>query len=104
MLLVTDSNLNSILHSIYQFTKKENLNVSCVNQSSLHRGILKDTFHLTMINTNLLNVKFVTKPLELDITINVVAFQRWWVLKSKLFAQESTSSKEILIVTTLNHL
>ena len=35
---------------------------------------------------------------------SVVAFQRWWVLKSKLFPQESTSSKEILIRTTLNHL
>ena len=31
-------------------------------------------------------------------------FQRWWVLKSKLFAQESTCSKEILISTSLNHL
>ena len=34
----------------------------------------------------------------------VVEFQRWWVLKSKLFAQESTCSKEILISTGLNHL
>ena len=42
-----------------------------------------------------------------DMYINissVVDFQRWWVLKSKLFAQESTCSKEILITTTLNHL
>ena len=41
------------------------------------------------------------------ISINVslvVAFQGWWVLKSKLFAQESTCSKEILISTSLNHL
>ena len=35
---------------------------------------------------------------------SVVAFQRWWVLKSKLFDQESTCSKEILIPSTLNHL
>ena len=35
---------------------------------------------------------------------SVVAFQRWWVLKSKLFAQESTPSEDILILTTLNHL
>jgi hypothetical protein len=35
---------------------------------------------------------------------SVVAFQGWWVLKSKLFAQESTCSKEILISTSLNHL
>jgi hypothetical protein len=35
---------------------------------------------------------------------SVVAFQRWWVLNSKLFAQESTCSKEILISTSLNHL
>ena len=35
---------------------------------------------------------------------SVVAFQRWWVLKSKLFAQESTCSNEILIPTSLNHL
>ena len=35
---------------------------------------------------------------------SVVEFQRWWVLKSKLFAQESTCSKEILISTSLNHL
>ena len=33
-----------------------------------------------------------------------MVFQRWWVLKSKLFAQESTCSKEILISTSLNHL
>ena len=30
---------------------------------------------------------------------SVVEFQRWWVLKSKLFAQEVTCSKEILIST-----
>ena len=35
---------------------------------------------------------------------SVVAFQRWWVLKNKLFAQELTCSKEILILATLNHL
>ena len=35
---------------------------------------------------------------------SVVEFQRWWVLKSKLFAQESTCLKEILISTSLNHL
>ena len=34
----------------------------------------------------------------------VVEFQRWWVLKSKLFAQESTCSKEILMPTSLNYL
>ena len=34
----------------------------------------------------------------------VVEFQRWWVLKSKIFAQESSCSKEILILTTLNYL
>ena len=28
-------------------------------------------------------------------TSSVVEFQRWWVLKSKIFAQESTCSKEI---------
>ena len=31
-------------------------------------------------------------------------FQRWWVLKSKVFAQKSTWSKENLIPTTLNYL
>ena len=36
--------------------------------------------------------------------ISVVEFQRWWVLKSKLFAQESTCSKEFLIPTSLNYL
>jgi hypothetical protein len=36
--------------------------------------------------------------------IPVVEFQRWWVLKSKIFAQESICSKEILIPTTLNYL
>ena len=35
---------------------------------------------------------------------SVVEFQRWWVLKSKIFAQEFTCSKEILIPTTLNYL
>ena len=33
---------------------------------------------------------------------SVVEFKRWWVLKSKFFAQESTCSMEILILTTLN--
>ena len=28
---------------------------------------------------------------------SVVEFQRWWVLRSKLFAQKSSCSKEILI-------
>ena len=43
--------------------------------------------------------------LGLDINISsVVEFQRWWVLKSKILAQESTCSKEILIPTTLNYL
>ena len=35
---------------------------------------------------------------------SVVEVQRCWVLKSKLFAQESTCSMEILIPTTLKHL
>ena len=35
---------------------------------------------------------------------SVVEFQRWWVLKRKIFAQESTCSKKILIPTTLNYL
>ena len=34
----------------------------------------------------------------------VVEFQRWWALKSKLFAKESTCWMEILIPTTLNYL
>ena len=41
--------------------------------------------------------------LYLNISL-VVAFQRWWVLKSKLFAKKSTCSKEILIFISLNHL
>ena len=32
---------------------------------------------------------------------SVVEFRRWWVLKSKVFAQKSTCSKEILIPTSL---
>ena len=35
---------------------------------------------------------------------SVVEFQRWWVLKGKIFAQETMSSKEIWIPTTLNYL
>ena len=35
---------------------------------------------------------------------SVVEIQRWWVLKSKIFALESTCSKEILIPSTLNYL
>ena len=43
--------------------------------------------------------------LGLDINISsVVEFQRSWVLKSKILAQESKCSKEILIPTTLNYL
>ena len=38
---------------------------------------------------------------NIDIS-SVVEFQRWWVLKSKLFAQESTCSKEILMPTSLS--
>ena len=34
---------------------------------------------------------------------SVVEFQRWWVLKSKLFAQESICSKEIFIQTSSNY-
>ena len=45
----------------------------------------------------------VTEEIYLNIS-SVVAFQRWWVLKGKLLAQESTCLKEILIPTTLNHL
>ena len=44
---------------------------------------------------------------KLNIYLNissVMEFQRWWVLKSKIFAQESTRSKEILIPSTLNYL
>ena len=33
---------------------------------------------------------------------SVVAFQRWCVLKSKLFAQESTCSKEILMFSLVS--
>ena len=50
---------------------------------------------------------FVCLLLLVIVTFNissVVEFQRWWVLKRKLFAQKSTCSKEILIPTTLNHL
>ena len=36
--------------------------------------------------------------IEVNISL-VVEFQRWWALKSKIFAQESTCSKEILIPT-----
>ena len=46
-------------------------------------------------------------PNRSGLSINVslvVEFQRWWVLKSKIFAQESTCSKEILVPTTLNYL
>ena len=35
---------------------------------------------------------------------SVVEFLRWWVLKGKHFAQESTCWEEILIPTTLNYL
>ena len=35
---------------------------------------------------------------------SIVEFQRWWVLKSTIFAQESTCLKEILISTSLNDL
>ena len=35
---------------------------------------------------------------------SVVEFQRWWVLKSMLFAQESTCSKEIVLKQSCNEL
>ena len=38
----------------------------------------------------------------LDVSFSPL-FQRWWVLKSKLFAQKSTCSKEILIPASLNY-
>ena len=40
------------------------------------------------------------EQLFMNILVNissVVEFQRWWVLKSKLFVQESTCSKEIVV-------
>ena len=48
-------------------------------------------------------VRFFMWVMVLNVS-SVVEFQRWWVLKSKLFAQESTCSKEILISPSLNHL
>ena len=54
-----------------------------------------------------LNIQFhkIFEPIVFYINISsVVEFQIWWVLKSKLFGQESTCSKEILIPTALNHL
>ena len=35
---------------------------------------------------------------------SVVEFQRWWVLKSKVFGQESTYSKEIVVFYEYNEL
>ena len=41
--------------------------------------------------------------LTLDIG-SVVGFQRWWVLKGKIFAQESTWSKEIVLKQSCDEL
>ena len=35
---------------------------------------------------------------------SVVEFQRWWLLESKVFGQESTSSKEIFLKQPHNEL
>ena len=60
---------------------------------------------LTLITTNRSTVHYNCTMVHKYCNVSsVVEFQRWWVLKSKLFAQESTYSKEILIPTTLNHL
>ena len=43
--------------------------------------------------------------LDLGLNISsVVEIQRWWVLKSKVFGQESTSSKEIVVFYEYNEL
>ena len=71
-------------------------------------GILKakQKLGVTFNSDKLGSIDF-TKFSKLSMCSNissVVEFQRWWVLKSKLFAQESTCSKESLIPTSLNHL
>ena len=65
-----------------------------------------DSLHITNFGNSFLPLS-VTLMICCGLSISissVVEFQRWWVLKSKLFAQKSTCSKEILIPTTLNHL
>ena len=45
-----------------------------------------------------------TEPLITQSNISsVVEFQRWWVLKSTIFGQESTYSKDFFLNPTLNY-
>ena len=60
-----------------------------IRETSLPTAILGETFFGVASDSFIHN----------DIS-SVVEFQRWWILKSKIFAQESTCSKEILIPTT----
>ena len=69
-------------------------------------GVKTQVSKLTSIrNKTNLSLILGSKICLLNINVSsVVEFQRWWVLKSKTFAQESTCSKEILIPSTLNYL
>ena len=50
-----------------------------------------------------LGFKFPTSGMKPNIS-SVVEFQRWWVLKSKVFGRESTYSKEIVVFYEYNKL
>ena len=101
---------------MYSITAGEHDSASQISRS-LPRQDTSDTEHTVDLNIfndemrlrnnieNMYKKGKIMTLLELEFNISsVMEFQRWWVLKSKLFAQKSTCSKEILIPTTLNHL
>ena len=45
-------------------------------------------------------IKFVFNCLHIS---SVVEFQRWWILKSNIFGQESTNSKDFFLNPTMNY-
>ena len=48
------------------------------------------------------SLTFVPNTLDINIT-SAVEFQRWWIVKSKIFGQESTYSKDFFFNLSMNY-
>ena len=57
----------------------------------------------TIYNSQIYSTLFESMTFSINIS-SVVEFQRWWVLKSKSFTQESTCSKEIVLKQSCDEL
>ena len=75
----------------------QNLTMSTNKLSSIEMSSLEPLKNLVKFHLDSNRLKELPAVSTYVNISSVVEFQRWWVLKSKLFAQESTCSKEILI-------